>query len=60
MDSEQKATDADALGWWCDACRRAGMLHCSEVEDCIEAGQMVQLPYSERMERHLALKGARP
>ena len=48
VEVRQAATDANALGWWCNACRRAGMLHCSEVEDCIEHGQMKQLPYHER------------
>ena len=56
MATEQKATDADALGWWCDACRQVGLIHCSEVENCVATGQMVQLPYSERAKRHAAYR----
>lgn len=46
----------DALGWWCQSCRSVGMVHCSEVEGCIEAGHMIELPYSERKSRHDTLR----
>ncbi len=40
--------DPERLGWWCQACRESHMIHCTEVESCIEVGHMKQLPYSER------------
>lgn len=49
---EVAETDADALGYWCQQCRKAGMIHCSEVEHC---GCMELLPYSERAKRHAAI-----
>lgn len=57
---EQCDTDGDALSWWCDACRRAGMLHCSEVESRIEHGQMKQLPYHERARLAQAIREPKP
>ena len=54
-----QATDPGALGWWCDACRNAGMLHCSEVEVCIDNGQMQQLTYAERLKRYTIIREAR-
>lgn len=55
-DRIESATDPDALGWWCQSCRKAGMLHCAEVESCVDIGHMKQLPYSERAERFAALR----
>lgn len=38
-----KTSVQDQTFWRCEACRMAGMWHCSEVENCIEHGQMRQI-----------------
>lgn len=52
-----EATDEQRLSWWCQDCREVGMIHCSEVESCVETGDMAQIPYAEALEYHRQIRG---
>jgi hypothetical protein len=48
------ATDTNTLvAWWCQSCRSAGIVHCSEPERC---GEMKRIPRDEAKAKYDALR----